>query len=72
MDAMEVMREWFPTWSDQERHDVLWNCTAYPCGGPEIVTEQLQALRTKVQRGATPDRLIAEAEQELDAAMEAG
>ena len=70
MDAMEVMREWFPTWSDQERHDVLWNCTAYPCGGTEYVTEQLRELRVKAIRGAVPDALIAEAEQELAAAME--
>lgn len=69
-DFMKLMQAWFPTWTDQERHDVLWNCTAYPVGGTEYVTEQLRELRVKAIRGATPDELIAEAEQELAAAME--
>jgi hypothetical protein len=34
------------------------------------VTEQLRELRVKAIRGAAPDALIAEAEQELAAAME--
>ena len=68
MDAMP-MRDWFPAWTDQERRDVLWNCTAYPCGGRDCVTEQLRELRTKAQRGATPEQLIAEAERELEEAM---
>lgn len=70
MDFMKLMQAWFPTWTDQERHDVLWNCTAYPVGGTEYVTEQLRELRVTAIRGATPDELIAEAEQELAAAME--
>ena len=44
MDAAKLMQAWFPQWTDQERHDVLWNCTAYPCGGLEIVTEQQPRL----------------------------
>lgn len=70
-DAIALMREWFPRWTDQERHDVLLNCTAYPCGGEEVVTEQLQALRAKADAGATPDELIAEVEREMEAAMHA-
>ena len=70
MDGAKLMRAWFPTWTDQERHDVLWNCTAYPFGGLEIVTEQLRKLRGKAIQGATPDELIAEAERELAEAME--
>lgn len=37
MDALKLMRAWFPTWTDEQRHDVLWNCTAYPCGGKGFV-----------------------------------
>jgi len=70
MDALKLMRAWFPAWTDEQRHDVLWNCTAYPCGGKEYVTAQLRALRVKAIRGATPDELIAEAEREIAAAME--
>jgi len=43
---------------------------AYPCGGKEYVTAQLRVLRAKAIRGATPDELIAEAEREIEAAME--
>ena len=70
MDGGKLMRAWFPAWTDEQRHDVLWNCTAYPCGGLEIVTEQLRKLRGKAVAGATPDELIAEAEREIEAAME--
>ena len=69
MDALKLMRAWFPQWTDQERHDVLWNCTAYPFGGLEIVTKQLRKLRARAVAGATPDELIAEAERELAEAM---
>ena len=72
MDAAKLMRAWFPQWTDQERHDVLWNCTAYPCGGKEHVTAQLRALRVKAIRGATPDELIAEADRELAEALGRG
>jgi hypothetical protein len=37
MDALKLMRAWFPAWTDEQRHDVLWNCTAYPCGGKGFV-----------------------------------
>lgn len=71
MNALTLMREWFSRWTDDERADVLWNCTAYPCGGEEVVTEQLQALKVKADAGATPDELIAEVEREMEAAMRA-
>ena len=69
MDAMQLMRQWFPAWSDEQRHDVLWNCTAYPCGGRDYVTEQLRELKEKASQGKTADELIAEAERELEEAM---
>lgn len=70
-DLMPLLRAWFPGWTDQERHDVLWNCTAYPCAGYEHVKQQLRRLRTKAINGATADELIGDAERELDAAMDA-
>ena len=56
MGAMQLMRDWFPAWTAQERHDVLWNCTAYPCGGRDYVIEQLRELRTVLIR-LTPKKL---------------
>lgn len=46
-DLMPLLRAWFPKWTDQERHDVLWNCTAYPCAGYERVKKQLRRLRIR-------------------------
>lgn len=71
MDWLPLLRAWFPNFDDQERRDVLWNCTAYPCAGYEHVKGQLQALRDKAIRGATADELIGEAERELEGAMDA-
>lgn len=70
-DLYWLLREYFPGWTDQERHDVLWNCTAHPCAGYEHVKGQLQALRDKANNGATAEELIGEAERELEAAMDA-
>ena len=64
----------FTSRSAAKSHEAAATCWKLPalktCGGLEIVTEQLRKLRAKAIRGATPDELIAEAEREIEAAME--
>lgn len=57
-----LLRAWFPTFTEDEHGSLLWNCTAFPCGGEKTVREQLNRLRVKVIRGATLNDLLGEAD----------
>jgi hypothetical protein len=47
MTWIELVKEFFPNISDEEADFILWEKTAFPMGGLEVVTQQLKELSDK-------------------------
>jgi NADH pyrophosphatase NudC (nudix superfamily) len=67
--VLDVAREYLPALSDDEVGFVLWNLTAFPACGEEILRGQLAGVRDKMANGKNLDDLAGEAEAEIDATM---
>jgi hypothetical protein len=44
MTWIELVKEYFPNISDEEADFILWEQTAFPMGGFDVVRQQLQEL----------------------------
>ena len=75
MTVQTLLDRWFPGKSSETQATILWNLTAYPAGGIDIVDSQLQwaAIRTMPELPGFEKRLdeaIGEVLDKMDRAME--
>jgi len=67
--CVAAVRKHWPDLSAVERHDLLWDCTSYPFGEPDVIERRVAELARLSRRNFSLAWLISE--WEMDCAMDA-
>ena len=60
----EVKTELFPSLSEEQFNDLLWNATCYPCDGEETL-RQLKEIVIELKKGKSVEQIIGEVEEQM-------
>lgn len=68
----DMLEELLPDKTDEERDDILWNCTAYPAAGTDDKGVAMYRKQIEECMRERPDNPMQYASDQMDAAWEKG